>query len=100
MNVLFSPDAEADLETIGDYIALDNPLRAMIFVQQLRAACAELAAHPRRFEHLERFRQREVRRRVHQTYLIVYEVTETHVAIVRIVHGAMDQGGLFRDIDA
>lgn len=100
MKLVFSPEAEADLETIGDYIALDNPARAMIFIQRLRAACSELAEHPRRFKRLDRFRQREVRRRVHQTYLIVYEVAETHVAIVRIVHGAMDQDVVFADIDS
>jgi plasmid stabilization system protein ParE len=99
VNVIFSPEAEADLETIGDYIARDNPLRAIAFVQQLQATCAALAGHPRRFERLERFRQREVRRRVFRTYLIVYEVMETQVSIVRIIHGAMDQDALFDDTD-
>lgn len=99
MKVTFSPEAEADLESIGDYIALGNPSRALSFTRQVRTACAELAAYPRRFERLDRSRQREVRRRVFQTYLIVYEVMEKQVSIVRIVHGAVDQDALFDDTD-
>ncbi len=99
MRIIFSPEAEADLESIGDCIALDNPSRALSFTQQMRAACTELAEHPRRFERLDRSRQREMRRRVFHTYLIVYEVLETQVSIVRIIHGAMDQDALFGDTD-
>ena len=56
VRIIFSPEAEADLESIGDYIALDNPSRALSFTQQMRAACTELAEHPRRFERLDRSR--------------------------------------------
>ncbi len=35
MSVIFSPEAEADLQQIGDYIAEDNPRRAASFVQEL-----------------------------------------------------------------
>ncbi|MBL0934734.1 MAG: type II toxin-antitoxin system RelE/ParE family toxin [Rhizobiaceae bacterium] len=99
MKVIFSPEAEADLESIGDYIARENPSRALSFTRLVRTTCAELAAYPRRFERLGGFRQRDVRRRVFQAYLIVYEVTETHVSIVRIIHGAMDRDVLFDDTD-
>jgi len=32
MRLSFSPLAEQDLESIGDYIAADNPVRAVSFV--------------------------------------------------------------------
>jgi plasmid stabilization system protein ParE len=35
--VRISAEAERDLEDIADYIAKDNPVRAMTFVQELRA---------------------------------------------------------------
>ena len=37
MRVTISPLAERDLETIGDYIAADNPSRALSFIAELRA---------------------------------------------------------------
>ncbi len=36
MRVSISPLAERDLEAIGDYIADDNPARAVSFVAELR----------------------------------------------------------------
>jgi toxin ParE1/3/4 len=35
--------AEADLEAIGDYIAHDDPIRALSFVRELFRSCTELA---------------------------------------------------------
>jgi toxin ParE1/3/4 len=37
--LFFSPRAEADLEDIGDYIARDNPARAISFLEELRSHC-------------------------------------------------------------
>jgi len=37
MRVYFTDEAEADLEEIADYIALDNPDRAVSFMEELRA---------------------------------------------------------------
>ena len=39
MRCRFSPLAELDLEEIGDYIARDNPPRALSFIEEIRARC-------------------------------------------------------------
>lgn len=39
MHLLFTPLAEQDLETIADYVAVDNPRRAITFVQEIRQQC-------------------------------------------------------------
>src|SRR4051812_30389480 len=49
MIVTLSAEAERDLEAIGDYIARDDPARALTFLQQLRAKCLGLADFPERF---------------------------------------------------
>ncbi|ENZ94836.1 type II toxin-antitoxin system RelE/ParE family toxin [Xanthomonas fragariae] len=49
MIVQLSADAEDDLERIGDYIAQDNPHRALSFVRELREKCMELASTPQAF---------------------------------------------------
>ncbi len=43
----FTPIAEADLEDIAYYIALDNPMRAATFVEEIIAHCRRIAARPR-----------------------------------------------------
>jgi toxin ParE1/3/4 len=51
MRLIFLPQAEADLEAIGDSIARDNPRRAASFVRELREQCrktdAQTKGHPR-----------------------------------------------------
>ena len=49
MLLLFAPLALTDLEEIGDYIALDNPLRALSFVRELRAQCRKILDNPLAF---------------------------------------------------
>ena len=46
MRIDFSPLAEQDLEAIADYIAADNPRRALSFVQEIRAQCQRIARNP------------------------------------------------------
>ena len=90
MIVHLSAEAEYDLETIGDYIARDNPVRALSFLQELRAKCLGLAEMPERFPLVPRFETSGVRRRGHGDYLIFYRVEAEKVVIVHILHGAQD----------
>ena len=46
MIVCLTAEAENDLEQIGDYIAQDNPKRALSFVLALRDKCLSLADAP------------------------------------------------------
>jgi len=46
MQVKFTPLAQRDLETIGDYIAEDNPGRAVTFVRELRDQCYKISRLP------------------------------------------------------
>ena len=49
MSLVFSPLAESDLEEIGDYIAMDNPARAIEFIEELRDQCRILTQLPLAF---------------------------------------------------
>ena len=46
MRCEISPLAEFDLEEIGDYIARDNPSRAVSFVREIRACCDKIPYSP------------------------------------------------------
>lgn len=49
MRVILSAKARSDLQEIGDYIAADNPRRAVTFVLELRRSCLDLSEHPLRY---------------------------------------------------
>lgn len=100
MTVVFSPAAEQDLEEIGDYIARDDPIRALSFVGEMRERCRNMAATP------EAAPLREdilpgVRMIVHGNYLIFYRFNEHRheVRIERILHGARDLHALLKSTE-
>ncbi len=90
MKVIFSDAAEASFEIIGDYIARDNPSRAISFVIELREACAGLAEFPSRFPLAEGYENLGVRRRIYGNYLIFYVVAENGVTILQVSHAAQN----------
>lgn len=98
MIVHLSAEAEYDLETIGDYIAQDNPTRAISFLRELREKCLGLGNLPERFPLVPRYEAMGVRRRGHGNYLIFYRVEGEKVVVIHILHGAQDYGTiLFSD---
>lgn len=90
----FSDEAEQDLEQIADYIARDNPRRALSFILELRTRCEELLDTPNGFAIVPRYEQYGIRRRVHGNYLIFYRVETAKVVIVHILHGATDYSAI------
>ena len=90
MIVEFTAAAEADLEAIGDYIAQDNPARALNFVRELSRSCFELAEMPEAWPIVPRYEHHGVRRRVYGRYLIFYRVAESRITILHVLNGAMD----------
>ena len=89
-----SDEAEQDLEQIADYIARDNPWRALSFILELRTRCEELLDTPNGFAIVPRYERYGIRRRVHGNYLIFYRVETAKVVIVHILHGATDYGAI------
>ena len=90
MKVVLSDAASIDLAAIADYIARDNPRRALSFVRELRVAALGLGDMPRMFSLVPRYAHQDIRRRPFRNYLIFYRVEADRVAIIRILHGAQD----------
>jgi toxin ParE1/3/4 len=88
----FSREAERDLEQIADYIAEQNPRRAVSFLRELRSSCEGLVENPNGFAVVPRYEHYGIRRRVHGNYLIFYRVVRAKVIIIHILHGATDYG--------
>jgi toxin ParE1/3/4 len=90
MKVVLAQTAIADLIEIGRYIKKDNPLRAETFVEELEQKCRELGTMPHAFPLVPHRKNRNIRRRVHDDYLIFYRVGAIQVEVLHIVHGAQD----------
>jgi len=100
MIVLMTGEAEADLEEIGDWIAEDNPLRAITFIQTLREKCLALANAPEAFPLVPRYELSGVRRRPYRDYLIFYHINEDAIEILHVLHAAQDyERMLFRETE-
>lgn len=94
MIVHLSAEAEHDLEAIGDFIARDNPTRALSFVQELRAKCLGLGEMPERFPLVPRYEAAGLRRRAHGNYLIFYRVEADKVVVIHVLNGAQDYASI------
>ena len=94
MRLAFTPLAERDLEAIADYIAADNPRRALSFVRELRAHCMRIARNPVGYQRRPELGD-TVRSSAHGHHVIFFEPTLDTVTIVRILHGARDLPAVF-----
>lgn len=94
MKVVFTAAAKADLEAITEYIAADNPRRALTFIRELRERCLRLSDEALAFPLTPKFERFGVRRRIHGAYLIFYRAGPKDVEILHILHGARDYGRL------
>ena len=82
------PRAVQDLAAIGDFIATDNPTRAVSFVREIRGVCWRLAQRPKSYRRRDDLAS-GLRQVVHGRYLMLFTVDgDGGVMIERIVHGA------------
>lgn len=94
MRLFFSPLAEQDLEDIADYIATDNPIRALSFLQELREHCHRISANPQGYRLRPEFGD-GIRSCAHGRYAIFFTSGADEVTIVRVLHGARDFPSVF-----
>ena len=92
----FSALAENDLEAIGDYIAQDNPSRALSFMVELRNQCRKIALEPLGYRARPELAE-GLRSCAYGNYVIFFKPRNTDVLIVRIMHGAQDIQAQFRE---
>ena len=86
MQCYFSPLAEFDLEEIGDYIAKDNPSRAVSFISEIREVCQQLTDTPDLYPLRPDFGD-NIRMVPFKSYVIFY-TAGPNIRIERVLHGA------------
>lgn len=95
MHCIFSPLAVSDLEEIGDYIAKDNPNRALTFVHEIKVRCQKIVSFPEAAQTHPEYGE-GVRMIPHGRYLIFYTVQPEHVRIERILSGFRNLPDMFQ----
>jgi len=86
----FSPDADRDLEEIGDFIAEDNPDAAIAFVQRLRRRCHDLLTFPFAGRKRDEIRT-GYRSVVEGEYTIFYRMARPdELIIIHVIHAKRD----------
>ena len=90
MKVVITDAAYADLKIIGDFIRIDNPQRAVSFVEELFSRCNELGDMPKAYPLVPRYERFGIRRRVYEDYLIFYRVGKETIDVIHVIHGAQD----------
>ncbi len=91
---VISPLAAQDMEAIGDYIAQDNPHRAITFILELRSQCDRLAASPKTCRSRPELGEK-IRSSAYGNYVIFFQDAPDGLCIVRVLHGAMDIASRF-----
>jgi toxin ParE1/3/4 len=83
-HVIFSQRAVKDIDTITDFIALDNLPKALAFAEELYKRGYSLNNFPQRFQSV-----RGLKRIVHGNYIIFYRINEKakEVVIISVTHG-------------
>ena len=93
-NLVILPAARADLIDIGDFIALDNRLRAATFVAEIEAKIVEVGERPGSFQKRDEL-HKGLRHARHGRYMIFFIEKGDEVQIVRVLQGSRDLPKMF-----
>ncbi|TSE28437.1 type II toxin-antitoxin system RelE/ParE family toxin [Tepidimonas taiwanensis] len=87
MRILFwTPEAIQDRVDIYDHIEADNPAAALALDERLSGAAGRLIEHPGLGRPGRVAGTRELV--VHPNYLLVYDITDDQVRVLRVLHAA------------
>ena len=89
MRVGFSRFVESDLDSIADYIAYDNPERAVTFLDEIRAEIRLIGKNPQLYRLRPEFGA-GVRIGIVGHYAILFRIADPMVVIERVVYGGRD----------
>lgn len=92
-----SPFVEGDLDAIAEYIAQDNPHRALTFIQDIRSKFYEIGRSPLIYQ-LRPDIGAEARMATVGNYAILFRVEQEVIRIERVVYGGRDLPGVFEPL--
>ena len=95
MLVELSSFIESDLEAIADYIAQDNPMRAVSFIREIREELRLVGQNPMLYQLRPEIGE-DARLAVVGRYVILFHIVGEVVRIERVIFGGRDLPILFQ----
>jgi toxin ParE1/3/4 len=88
--LIFTGQAQDDLNEIFDFIAADNPLRARTYIEEIRRACRDLCSTP--FIGVERADLRPGLRilSLWRRVIVAYELPPEELLVLRVFTGGRE----------
>ena len=90
MKLVITDEARDDLAHIADWVARNNPHRALSFIDEIEAHCQIIAGTPFAYPLLPGREDSGIRRAVHGNYLIFYHIDPGATVVLHVIHGARD----------
>jgi plasmid stabilization system protein ParE len=87
-NIRWTPQAADDLESIADFIGLDSPHYASLFVLDVIGAVERLGRFPQLGRVVPEMQDSTIRELLLGNYRIIYRAQEDVVEILTVYHGA------------
>lgn len=95
MKVEWTPQAEADLEKLFEYIARDSAAYAERFIDRILTSVERLSGHPEMGRFVAEAGSTNIRELIfRRTYRIVYVLREDRLQILAILHTGRDVAAL------
>lgn len=88
--VVWTSEADTDLESIAGYIAKDSSFYAAAFVREIKEASITLGTFSERGRVVPEVNQPNIRELLVRDYRLIYKIEESRVAVLALIHGARD----------
>ncbi len=88
MRIIWTENAEKQLNQIFEYIATDSSLYAYRTVGQIIEVAENLPPHPRKGRKVPEYEREDIREVFHHPYRIIYLLKENTIEILSVIHGA------------
>ena len=86
--VAWTDTASDDLDEVAGYIARDSEFYAATVVRELIAAARSLTILSERGRVVREYRDPTIRQLVVRDYRLVYQIADSFIYVLRIIHGA------------
>jgi len=90
-----SPYVESDLDEIASYIAADNPVRAVSFIDEIAEHFCMIGKNPRSYQ-LRPEIGPDARLATYRHYVILFRLLTDSVSVERVVHGSRNLSTLYK----
>lgn len=90
LRLVFSREADQDVNDIVDYISVDNPGAAEAVLRRLEKSATLLCSRPNMGMLALATGRSDMRKLSVPPYIVFYRITDTHLQVARVLHSSRD----------